>query len=137
MRKSRENVSCIANHGFNKPSWIPATHYCGGVTLILKVVVRLSFASLPVRRSSLTLHLLLAPPGSLNIPLFRVLTSSRSKDVMRQRKGSRQPSTPSTLLGFPLTRLHSDAERRWCFSWSAAIYTNADVRFCGKRLSRL
>lgn len=45
-------MSCIANHGFNKPPWIPATHYCGGVTLILKVVVRLSFPSLPVRRSS-------------------------------------------------------------------------------------
>lgn len=76
------------------PLGFPVTHYCGGVTLILKVVVLRALPS-----PSVTLVLLSLPylSGSLNIPLFRVLTSSRGKNVMRRRKGSR--TTPHDFSG--------------------------------------
>jgi len=52
------------------PLGFSATHYCGGVTLILKVVVRLSFArpSLLFRTFLTSSSLLYLSPGSLNIP---------------------------------------------------------------------
>ncbi|CAL1680436.1 unnamed protein product [Lasius platythorax] len=44
-------------------------------------------------------------------------------DVMRRRKGSRANPRPTTLPGFSLTRLHSNAGWKWMFlKWMVATY---------------
>lgn len=85
--REARNVSCIANRGFNKPPWIPDDAPLWRSQPILRYPTLLPHPFTPR-----LIHLLAyLSRESLNIPLFRVLTS---KDVVCQLGRSSKPLDP-------------------------------------------